>query len=440
MTENKKSSFWNSITVKLVIIGFLTLLLLIPGGMLKNLIEERQDRRDEVITEINSKWGDSQTLTGPIISIPYKKYHKEDDEVFSTLHHAHFLPEELNINGKLIPETRYRGIYKVVVYNTLLNFAGNFKKPDFESWNINEKNIIWEDAMLYLGIPDMRGINKSIKIELNDKKYNVNPGIPVKDLISTGVHTPIKISEDTSWNFHFELDLNGSESLNFIPAGKTTTVKLKSGWTNPSFDGSFLPDDRNIDEDGFTADWKVLHLNRNFPQKWLDKEYSVDGSDFGTKLLIPVDHYQKSYRSVKYAIMFIALTFITFFFSEILNKKKIHPIQYLLTGLSISIFYTLLISLSEHIGFNYSYLISSVAIIVLIASYYHSVVRKRKATLIITILLIVLYVFLFTIIQLQEYSLLMGSIGLFIVMAAIMYLSRNIDWYAPMVNKEKEAR
>src|SRR6056297_34240 len=439
MTENKKSSFWNSITVKLVIIGLLTLILLIPGSMLKNLIEERQNRRDEVITEINSKWGDSQTLTGPIISVPYKKYHKEDDKMITTLHHAHFLPEKLNIDGKLTPETRYRGIYKVVVYNTLLHFKGSFKKPDFESWNINEKNIIWKDAVLCLEITDMRGINKSIKIKLNDKKYNVNPGIPVKDLIHTGVHTPIEISEDTSWNYDFTLNLNGSESLNFTPVGKITKVNLKSDWTNPSFDGSFLPDDRNVDENGFTAEWKVLHLNRNYPQKWLDREYDPDESEFGTKLLIPVDHYQKSYRSVKYAIMFIALTFITFFFSEILNKKKIHPIQYLLTGLSLCIFYTLLISLSEHIGFNYSYLISSVAIIGLIATYYHSMVRKRKATLIITILLIVLYVFLFTIIQLQEYSLLMGSIGLFIVMAAIMYLSRNIDWYAPMVNKEKEA-
>ena len=175
----------------------------------------------------------------------------------------------------------------------------------------------------------MRGINQEIKIAWNENTLDVNPGIDHQDYY-TGISTKITFNESAIYTFNFDLDLNGSESLNFIPIGKQTNVKIHSDWANPSFEGSFLPDERTIEDTGFNANWQVLHLNRTYPQQWLNDAYDIDNSAFGVKLLLAVDHYQKSLRSVKYAIMFISLTFLIFFFSEILNKKRIHPIQYLL--------------------------------------------------------------------------------------------------------------
>ena len=428
----KKSQFWSkdSVSLKLMIIGILSLVLLIPGAMIQNLISEREKTRNEVISEINSKWGYAQTIVGPVISVPYKTYYYEDNELVTTINHVHFLPDNLEIDGKINPDIRYRGIYKVVVYNSLLKFRGEFKEINVNDLDIDESSILWDQAVIYVGISDMRGISKELELVLNDKSHGVNPGLPVKDIVKSGIASKILIKNNSHIKFEFELDLNGSESLNFQPIGKTTNVKIKSDWRTPSFDGAFLPDEREINESGFTAKWNVLHLNRNYPQKWINYAYLTDESSFGVNLLFPVDQYQKANRSVKYAIMFIGLTFLAFFFSETLNRVRIHPVQYMLVGLALVIFYTLLISLSEHIGFGFSYLLSSILIISLIVYYYNSILKKTRSTIIIGLILVLLYVFLFTIIQLKDYALLIGSIGLFIVIAVIMYVSKNIDWYS----------
>lgn len=432
MSEKTETQNWfrNSITIKSVIVGVLIMVLLIPAGMIRNLIHERSSLRNSVVSEISYKWGNQQTIAGPIITIPYKTYYKQDKKIVESIHYAHFLPENLNIDGKLNPEIRYRGIYKVVVYNSVLKFAGNFTKPDFSDWKIKDSDILWDDATLSIRIPDMRGIKDNIKISWNKETYDVNPGINNQNQNYTGVSTIIKFNDSDNYDFNFTLDLNGSENLNFIPIGKETNISINSNWINPSFEGSFLPYKREITENGFTANWKVLHLNRSYPQKWIGEAYSIDESSFGVKLLLPVDHYQKSLRSVKYAIMFISLTFLVFFFTEILNKKRIHPIQYLLVGLGLSIFYSLLVSLSEQVSFNLAYFIASISIISLITVYAHSIFKNKKLTLIIALVLVVLYGFLFTILQLQDFSMLLGSIGLFIALAIVMYLSKKIDWYS----------
>jgi inner membrane protein len=435
----KPSGFWSkdSVTLKLIIIGILSLVLLIPGSMIQSLIREREITRNEVISEINSKWGNMQTIAGPIISIPYKTFYQKDNELISTINYAHFLPDVLEIDGNINPEIRYRGIYKVIVYNSKLNFKGDFSKINLDDYKIDNNNILWDQAIMYVGIPDMRGINEDVKLTVNEKSCEVNSGIPVKDIVKCGITSNIKIPADSAVQFEFNLDLNGSESLNFLPIGKTTNVRIKSDWTTPSFTGAFLPDEREITNSGFMARWNILSLNRNYPQKWTNNAYFIDDSSFGLNLLFPVDHYQKVNRSVKYAIMFICFTFIIFFFSEILNKIRIHPVQYLLVGSALVIFYTLLISLSEIIGFGYSYLISSIMIIALIVFYYYNILKNTKSAIIICLIMILLYLFLFTVIQLQDYSLLIGSSGLFVVLAVIMYLSKNIDWYSPVIiNKE----
>jgi len=243
----------------------------------------------------------------------------------------------------------------------------------------------------------------------------------------------------SQYNFRIRLDLNGSAGLLFSPVGKETIAELKSDWTNPSFMGDFLPEERSVDGAGFSAKWKVLHLNRNFPQAWTGSQNLVGQTLFGVNLLLAVDEYQKTMRTAKYAIMFIALTFLTFFMIELLSRHTIHPIQYLLIGFALLVFYTLLLSISEYLIFAQAYWIASIAIIAMITLYARSVLANNLQTLVISGVLMLLYGYLFIILQLQDYALLMGSIGLFAVLAIVMYLTRKIDWFGIMdaTNQQK---
>lgn len=450
----------NSITIRLLSIGFLVLILLIPTSMIEDLIREREYRRSDVIREVSNKWGGSQTVTGPVLTVPYyvyTKYFDTDDKkekINKTKAYAHFLPDELNIDGNIAPEIRKRSIYKVILYNTKLNIDGKFTKPDFKKLGVNSRNVLWNEAFVSVGIPDMKGIRDNIKLKWNKNNYDFNPGIESNDVITSGISTKVEIqpteedesndgktaSDSTKNDFHFsfDLNLNGSSFLKFIPIGKETNINLTSNWAHPSFSGASLPDKHEITPEGFTAHWKELHLNRNYPQQWLGNSHNINSSSFGVDLLLAVDEYQKSTRSAKYAIMFISFTFLIFFFIEIRNKKRIHPIQFILVGLALTIFYALLLSLSEHIHFNYAYLIASAAIIVMIGAYSITIFKNGKLTALMTGALILLYGFIFTILQLEDYALLMGSIGLFMVLAVIMYLSRKIDWYAIAKGKKEE--
>jgi inner membrane protein len=409
--------------------------------MIESLIREREARQTEAIEEVSSKWGEQQTITGLILSVPYKTYTKvyegEKTDKFKLIEsreYAHFLPEELNINGDISPEVRYRGIYEVIVYNSKIKLTGNFSTPNFEEWEIDKDNIIWEDAFISMGLSDLRSIQENITVQWNDKEYFFNPGVESRDVIQNGISSRLLINHSDSakmkTKFSLELNFNGSSSLNFIPLGKETKVNIKSKWQNPSFTGAFLPDKREINSTGFSANWKILHLNRPYPQKFRGSIQGIQESSFGVNLIVPVDEYQKSMRSAKYAVLFITLTFLIFFFVQVLNGVKIHPIQYIIVGLALCVFYTLLIALSEHIAFKFSYLISSVSIIALITLYAKSIFTNIKLTTLVCLILTTLYLFIYSIIQMEDYALLMGSIGLFIVLATIMYLSRKIDWYA----------
>ena len=427
--QEVKNKMTNSISAKIIIISIIGLLMLIPAGMIQGLIKDRQQLRDEVVDEISDKWGMSQVITGPVLTIPYYEYVQDEDKLQKVTRFLYILPETLDIDGVVNSEIRYRGIYKVVVYNADTKINGNFTIPSAKDLKIEPENIDWSNAFITVGIPDMRGIQNEILINWEGEKFHVEPGTRVT-FIRSGISSDIAINENKKdYHFQFDLLLNGSRHLYFTPVGKITNVHLTSAWNNPGFTGSYLPDHRKVTKAGFDADWQVLHLNRNYPQVWKNKIYTLSTSSFGIDLLLPVDEYQKSYRSTKYAIMFIGLTFVIFLFVEIINKKRVHPVQYMLVSAALLIFYTLLLSLSEQIGFNLAYLISGIAIVGLISYYAFLVFRSVKLTVIVGSAITLLYVFLFTILQLQDYALLFGSIGLFLVLAIIMYLSRKIDWY-----------
>ncbi len=435
--ERQKNRITGSVALKLFAIALLSLLLLIPSGMVSRLINEREARHDETIAEVTSKWGEAQTLCGPVLTIPYLSYVKTEEGIKSIRNLAHFLPEALKISGSINPEIRHRGIYRVVVYTAKLGFTGTFTAPDFSEWKISHSDILWDEAFITVGITDMRGINNNLRIAWNNQDLQVNPGIKTRDIVSSGITTPVILTPGQASTCSFKLDLNGSHNLSFIPLGKETDVNLQSSWNTPSFDGAYLPASHHVTDTGFTVSWHKLELNRNYPQQWTGNEFNVDASAFGVSLLFPVDTYQKSMRSVKYAFLFIILTFLLFFFSEVLNRIRIHFIYYLLTGVALVVFYSLLIALSEHIPFNLAYLVAAGAITVLITVFSHSLFQKNAVTVTVLLVLVALYTFLFTILQLTDLSLLIGNIGLFVVLALIMYFSRKVDWYQTGNDKPK---
>lgn len=428
----------HSIGTRLFIIAVLTLVLLIPSVMIQSLISERKDRRDEAAAEISGKWGDQQIITGPVLSIPYTEYMKDDkNNLIRKIRYIHFLPSDLQISGNINPEIRYRGIYEVVVYNSDLAIQGQFETPDLTGLKIPHEDILWENAFLALGISDMKGIKAFITVNWNGEEFPANPGVETNDVMSAGISIkPDLTVRNEEYHFSIDLNLNGSAGVLFAPVGKETRVMLSSDWPDPSFTGNFLPVSREVTDDGFTANWKILHLNRNFPQKWAGDQFKVTNAVFGVDLLLAVDEYQKTMRTAKYAIMFIALTFLTFFMIELLSRKVIHPIQYLLIGFALLVFYTLLLSISEYLVFKQAYLIASVGVILLISLYAKSVLTNFLQTVIIAGVLILLYGYLYIILQLQDYALLMGSIGLFIILAVVMYLTRKIDWFVIISNQQ----
>jgi inner membrane protein len=423
----------NSVMLKLITITILMLLLLIPASMIETMISEREQLNAQVTAEVSAKWADSQQINGPILSIPVIYETEKDGKLSSEKKYWNVLPNQLNINGEIMPERLRRGIYEVVVYKSTLKISGDFKIDDLP--NSSElKAILYEEAFITVGISDLRGIKNEIKLKWDNALLGVSPGSNLQDLIYSGVTVKVPNLEGDmgkTINFEFAIDLQGSSGLSFIPLGNKTNVALTSSWQAPSFNGNFLPDNREVGDAGFNANWSVLQLNRNFPQTWINGKYDRKMQDaaFGVELILPLDDYQKAMRSAKYAVMTIALTFLIFFLVEILNGRKIHPFQYALVGLSLCLFYTLLVSISEHSNFNLAYGTATGSIVAMITFYARAVFKSTRLTLILSATILGIYGFMFVTLQLADYALLLGSAGLTLILAFTMYFTRNINWY-----------
>lgn len=448
----------DSIMVKLLSIGLLILILLIPTAWITSIIYERQQRAEQVTDEIANKWADAQTLTGPVLVIPYRVLDIIDKgadgkETRERVEKAFFLPEQLDVSGTIEPEQLHRGIFDAVVYKSSIKFKSVFAQPDFEALDIADEMVNWKDAYLVFGITDLRGISQDPVFVVGGQTRTAEPsnniGISVRRTArpapddytyrekpapgnsTKGIVAPLNWQRSAGFSGDVSVDLNlkGSQRLDFIPTGKTTNVSLTSPWSTPSFDGEFLPASRQVTDDGFSAQWKVLHFNRPLAQQWTKAGEEITGADFGVRLLVPVDQYQKSIRTAKYGIMIILLTFMALFLVEITQKIRIHPFQYILIGAALIIYYTLLLSFSEHVGYNMAYLIASVATVALITLYATTFFHTRKLTVLLAALLVVFYAFVYIIILQEDLSLLIGSVGLFLIIAALMYFSRKVRYY-----------
>ena len=415
----------HSLTIKMVLLAFLGLFLLIPLEMIKSIIKERQANSENVKKEIAFQWAGQQTISGPVLNIPLRIYpSKKDAEPYNSI--FHLMPETLNIKGDVLTEKRHRSIYQTVVFTANMNLSGEFVIPEIKTGDRSE--ILWKESYFTVGISDNRGLKGGVALKTDSTDIEAIPGLEDTELFASGITFPSELhSENKKINFSVSFKLSGSESLSFSPVGKATTVNLQSPWNSPGFKGNFLPIDRTISDSGFKSEWLITNLNRNFPQSWTGNAYNPGIDSFGVDFVLQVDHYQKSLRSAKYGILFIALTFLSLLFTELTIKENIHVFQYLLVSLALVLFFSLLNALSEHIGFNAAYLISSASIILMISLFLRTIIRNHRPVFLISALLVFLYSFIFILLTLNDYAYLAGNIGLFILLAITMKLSVKLN-------------
>jgi len=432
------------LTVKLVVIGILGLALWIPTSIVGMLVHERAQRRDEVVNEVSATWGRAQVVEGPVLSVPVNTWEEDEDgDRHRRLAWIHQLPDTLIVRGSVEPELRYRSIYEVVLYRGEIHLEGVFPAPDPAAWGVDADDVLWDRAVLTFGVSDPKGLRAVPRLRVGGGDLELEPGAgqgPFNEGLGAAIDlSPISGAPEASpLAFEIWVELAGSESLHFLPTARETLVELGAPWPDPSFQGAFLPLERSVDEEGFSASWKVLALHREVPQSWLsyvgfDAGYGgvLRGASFGVRLLFPVDAYQRTTRSVKYSVLFSLLTFLGFFAVEVGGRSSIHPVQYVVIGFALCLFYTLLLSLSELMAFDLAYLLASVVIVVMITAYIHGIVRRRYLTLLCGGVLATVYTSLFVMLQLEELALLMGTVLLLLLCGVVMLLTRRLTWNRP---------
>ncbi|MCO4774712.1 MAG: cell envelope integrity protein CreD [Schleiferiaceae bacterium] len=418
---------------KMLSVAVLALLLLIPAGLIQNLIREREYTQENAINEMTSVWGGEQMLVGPYLTVPFDAPYTVTnsdgtEEISYARNYLYVLPEFLNGAVDVQPETRKLGIYEAVVYRGEANMQGEFKLPDWTKAGVDPKYIHWDKVTLNVGISDLRGVEGAFDFEWNEASLPLSSGLVTNDIYWSGVHSPVAIESQEELRFKFSTTLRGSRRFSVVPLGKQTTFSMVSPWAEPNFEGSFATTKYEPTAEGFSAHWEVSHLNRNYPQSWVGKKYTPANDFFGTEFIKTVDNYSKSTRVAKYAILIIALTFMVFYFSELIKGAKVNALQYVLVGLALVLFYTLLLSFSEHIGFNAAYLVAALMTVLMEFFYARSVLGSTKLAAYVAATLTLLYSFIFILIQLKDFALLAGSLGLFVILAGIMFISRRIQW------------
>lgn len=433
--------------IRAVAVGVLTLVLLIPISMVSSVVDERKQKRNEAVAEITETWGKPQSIVGPVLVIPYRfryRVPKEEivngrviksDEILTGVDNAYFLPAELSVDASIEPKKLHRGIYEAVVYTGKVALSGRFAPPDFKALKIEPEDVLWGDAVVTAAIPDLRGARGALELSLGGKAYTMKPGSKVPGY-GAGAHVPVgEAARGERLDFGLSVDLNGSRDVRFAPFGVRNVVTVKSPWPDPKFTGGFLPVEREVRKDGFTAKWDVSYYGRSWPQSATTRGGGVpdagmiEPSMFGVEFLSSVDSYRNVERSTKYGILFIVMVFAAFFLFEVLAGLSIHPIQYLLVGLALALFFLVLLSLSEFVAFGAAYLLAALTAGGLIVGYCARILGQPRRAGILAAELGAVYGYLFVVLQLQDFSLLMGSALLVATLGTIMYLTRGVDWY-----------
>jgi inner membrane protein len=434
-----------TLAFKLAGIGLLVALLMIALSSIGRLVAERQARRDGVIEDIARSSSGEQQLTGPILIVPYEKTlrewrendrgdrHLEEHEVAGQLH---FLPEAFRLEGEVHTERRARGIYEARLYHANLRIRAEFAVPfqygvassEFATYRFGQ-------PLIAVGVTDIRGIESPLRATLNDMPLQLLPGTGTVRLPG-GLHADVSsIAPESAARLQLVVDLPllGTSEFHIVPVGRETRIDLKSNWPHPSFTGDFLPVQRSIDASGFTAHWATSFFSTNLEEVLHRCHDEASCAEFtahplGVSFLDPIDQYLKTDRAIKYALLFITLTFAGFFLFDVLKRLPVHPIQYGLVGAGLALFYLLLLSLSEHVSFGTAYLLSTAACVGLIAFYVSHVLQSLARGLGFAFGLALLYACLFGLLTADDYALLMGSLLVFALLTAVMVLTRNVNW------------
>lgn len=426
---NQNKTKANRPGMKLLIIAAICVGLLIPQAFIQNLVRERHNTADEAACEVYQKWSGNQEICGPIIKVSCRTKDEKGNFIGASFD-LYLLPENLNINGNVCTKTLKRGIFDCIVYDSPLEITGSFTLPkEFDSTYVD--NILYHQTRLILGIEDLRGLTDNISLTFGDEQLEMESGSYTSNLNGVSCKIDIKpLLAGEKIDFSVILPLKGSERLSFVPIGRTTVANLTSDCPTPSFSGSYLPVEREVSDTGFSASWKVLALNRDYSQVVNDNlKKALAASSFGVNLKVPVEQYQQTTRASKYAIIIIFLTFAIVFFVETRNETPIHPVQYLLIGAALLVFYILLLSFSEHCEFWLSYLIASLMTVGLISIYLFGILKIRKTAASIGVWLSAAYLLIYVLLQMENFALLVGSVVVFAVVGLCMYASQKINWY-----------
>lgn len=439
-----------ALTIKLAGVLLLVLVLLIPLHMIRGILCERMGRRDAAVADIASTWGGEQVIVGPVLVIPYRYRvknlkervvdgrHEQYEVEETSVTNAYFLPAQVNIDGALTPSRLHRGIYEATVYAGTMEISGQFAPPDFAALGVAEPDVDWGNGLVTLAVSDLRGTGEMLSIRMNDQTYAFAPGCRLNGF-ATGINARVPDIRGTGRDLDFKmhLALKGSHGISFAPVGKQNRVKLASAWPTPSFRGAYLPAERQVSGQRFNAAWDVSWYGRNYPQQATDRggnqaftEEKIRASLFGVDFITLVDTYRLVERAMKYGALFIVLIFAAFFLFEILTALRVHTVQYTLVGAALCLFYLAVMSLSEFIRFRYAYWIGAAASALLIILYSLNVLKTGRQTTIIAATLCAIYAYLYIALRLQDYSLLVGTAGLFVFLGIVMYATRNVDWFA----------
>ncbi len=441
-----------SLFLKLALIGLIILVMIVAMARITGLVYEREARQQMATAEIHGAWSGQQLVTGPVLAVPIRSaaapgwtFGRIPTQTPAAKSSGapevlYLLPETLSIESRVSPHLRHRGLYETVVYSADVTLRGHFQIPESSRSSHAPEDLRWQEASLSFGLRELRGLRESPRLDFGERPIELSPAagpgilsdqtLEGRDLDAAALATGEEVG------FELKLAVNGSGSLQFLPLGRETRMVQTSDWPDPSFQGAFLPAEHEVGENGFRAEWTIPQFARTYPQTWTgsgplaeDLRHAIAASAFGTGFLPPVDFYQRVSRCTKYAILFVSLTFAIFYLFELLAGLRIHPMQYLMVGFAICLFYLLLLAVAEHIGFGPAYLAAATATVALISAYSAAVLGTARRGAVLATALASLYGVLYVLVQTQTYTLLIGSIGLFLALALAMYFTRHVDWY-----------
>lgn len=438
-----------------IFVGIITLFLLIPLGMVNDVVYERSYLYEQATRNIRSSWGYSQSINGPVLIIPYESWKdrketivvdKKKEEVVTREYFRHFrvvLPTTLSFDSILSHEVRYRGIYRQTLYTAPVDIKGSFTLPEANKFEGNIHKIHWDKAWLAVGVSDLKTIAEATPLEWNGQALgSYSPGSNSLGLVGPGFHINVPLNADEAGSrrdFALHLTIRGSGGISFTPVGENTSITIASTWPSPSFQGNLLPVERNITPQGFTAKWLVSNLTRSYPQTSDIEEYlkgtynNADDSgslivDFtaGVDLHETVTLYRMVKRATDYGILFIAVSFVALFAFEMITRRRMHLLQYGMVGLSMSVFYLVLLSLAEHISFGWAFVAAGAVTVAMNSLYVGSALASKAKGLIMAGLLTLLYGVLFSILRMEDVALLVGTALVLSMMGVLMYVTRKL--------------